>query len=223
VAFVQHGTLVGGTGLTLTPSITGVTGGNSLVVVVVQTTTTNRSYTATSDVDGAFTSVAEYDPGIGHTLAVLVKHNVTAGAHTVTVTGNGGSPSFDTVVIECSDLSDSATPITSTFAGALGNTHYCAAVGSVDTTTAAFFVCAATLDGTPTTTTPGSGYTEITSTQGNRFIQYKREAAGVTDERGEWTHTVTARTERGLIVAFPEDAGTPPTATGGGGGFWFGL
>lgn len=192
-----------GPAASLTVVVTGVAAGNSLVVYVSQAqSNANRTYTAVSDLDGALTQ-SVYLAANSRVVCMFYKHNVSAGTHSIVITPDL-SANFDGLVEERSGLDTSASPITGTFDSVTANTHYCAAVGSIDTTTGADICCACTTAGNVTATVAGTGFTK-TANPGSVNIhwQYREAAAAVTDERGEWTSTGTARDGLGSVTAFP--------------------
>jgi hypothetical protein len=197
---------------TSTPTLTGVTSGHALIVSISQSSNAaTRSYTVTSDVDGAFPSPAvEYKPG--RQIRHYIMHGVTAGDHTVTVTADGAT-SFLVVLTEWSGLDPLATPITGTFADASDtNTHYCAEAGDIDTAGPCAIVACGALNSVTgvTSVDPSAGYTEIAIGSAISFFMYKDAAAAVTDDRGEWTHAGTARTGYAAMAAFPYVVASPP-------------
>lgn len=205
-----------------TPTITGVTGGNALIVVVIQTTAVStRTYTVASDVDGSFGSpVKRFNPN--RIVEQYIKFGVTAGTHTVTVTASGAT-NFDVRLIEVSGLDSGGTAVSGDFndGGVDVNDHFCAASGSIDTTTGTFIVCASAISSSTgiSSITEGAGYTPLTSSSNLYFVQYGEFASPVTDERGAWSHAGTARRADNIMVAYPlAEGGATAYVTGG----WFG-
>ena len=212
-----------------TASLTGVTAGSALIVTISQSTSATRTYTVVDDVDGALTAAQLYNPNRG--AHVYVIHDVTAGAHTVTVTASGAS-TFRIALIEWGGLDALATPATGTYDdGADATTHYADAVGVTTTEGAAIVVVGALNSGTGVSgLNPGNDYTEIalsgsgTGAAGlTAFTQVLDSGLPITNERGTWTTTGTPRRAVSTIVAFPYEANDPaPTAASGGFVTWFG-
>jgi hypothetical protein len=228
MAYVQHVLLTPTTAGAGTASgvIPGVTAGNSLVAVAVQySAATGRVYSATtSNFSGsaAFTSVRQYVPGRG--AAVLVKHSVQAGDHTITVNADAGTTPVHVWVFEFSEYDSTGTTVSAELLEAAPTTsHTSAPAGEIDTAQASFVVVAGALSSTVTTSVAGTTYTKATAApNSNAFCQYKDAATALTDDAGAWTTTGTARAATSVMVAFP--TGTPLPPPSGGGGFisWFG-
>jgi hypothetical protein len=205
------------------PTVTVTGSGHSILVIVNQNDSLTRTFTVSSSVDGSFGDpVAYYNPGAA--LGIWRLDNATAGAHTINVVASTTGVGFGSYAQVVEDLG-TATPVTDTqFATTNGASHISGGTG-VTTTTAAFVVCVNAVSGSLTTSTPGSGYTELGGPPAGsaRLTQYQDFATPITLEQGAWTSTGTSRANRGLIVAFPE-AGTPSTPTAAGGAFtaWFG-
>ena len=204
-----HGTGSGAFTLTLT----GVTAGSTLVAVYAQSTATVRTYTATSDIDGALAPIVSIHPLRG--AGIFRQHNVSAGTHVVTVAPDTGTTVNYGWLFEVSGLDVAASAITPTGNGVVAtenaNTHYCAPSGELDTAVPAFVVAVGALNSAFSTLVAGSGYTAATYPGGNVFCQYKFTDAPITDDRGTWTHTGTARIATCTMAAFPV-AAPPPAA-----------
>ena len=91
------------TGGNTAPALTGVVGGNALIIVNYANAGGTDPTSVASDVDGAFTKVYSGNDGGSGQMSVWWKNGVTAGSHTVTV-NNGGSP-INTILLEVSGLS----------------------------------------------------------------------------------------------------------------------
>lgn len=212
MAFVQASSPVvsSGTPASAVLSLTGVTAGNAIVVGIIQVPSATTSYSASDAVDGAFGNVVENDNGGSSRIAkILVLHGVTAGSHTITCAAGGGTTEFIAIAIEVSNLDSLASPITATYTDPSStNTHYCAASGSIDTSGACFVLCLSSYTTAGVSTTSAGGtYTEIDLTAVRWFLQYKDAASALTDDRGEWASTGTARTGVSCMAAFPEASG----------------
>jgi hypothetical protein len=76
----------------------------------------------------------------------------------------------------------------------------------------AFVVCVGALSGSITSSGSGSGYTKFTGRRrGVRASRNTRISAWHLLEQGAWTSVGTSRANRGLLVAFPEASGQPPS------------
>lgn len=119
-AYVQHVTDY--TGGNTAPALTGVVGGNALIVVNYANGGGTDPTSVSSGVDGALTKVFSGNDGGSGQMSVYLKTGVTAGSHTVTV--NNGGNAINTVLLEVSGLSaySSAATLKSGFsAGASSN------------------------------------------------------------------------------------------------------
>jgi hypothetical protein len=229
MAYVQHVLLTSvsaGAG-TASGAITGVAAGNSLAVAVVQySAATNRVYSATtSNFSGSadFSSVRQYLPGRG--AAVLVKHNVLAGSHTITVNADAGTTPMHVWVFEFSEYDGTGATVSAELLEAAATlSHTSAPAGEIDTAQASFVLVAGALSSTVTTSVAGATYEKATAApNSNAFCQYKDAASALTDDAGAWTTTGTARIATSIMVAFPQGAGAgPPSSTGGISIAWFG-
>lgn len=176
-----------------------------------------RTYTASSSIDGALGVAANYLTTGNKACVVLYLHGASAGNHTITASAGGaGSVVAEAVPFYETGLDSGASPIVGTFTdGSNTNTHFNAASGSIDTTTGALIVCTAAFTSAAGVTAKAAGvspaYTAITTVFNGAFYQYRDAASAATDDRGEWTHTGTARVAGGTMVAFPYAA---PPATG---------
>lgn len=222
MAFVQTAS-ANISGSTISLPLTGVAAGSALIVAVAQTGAGTRSYTAADDVAGSLTSLVSYFPTLARGVQIFVVYNVAAGSHTVTVTQSSTSVTAQATIIEWSGLGTGATAIVGTFDdGAAANTHYCAEVGSIDTTGPCAIICAWGLNSFSGISayaagTSGVAYTRATGTPGP-LVQYYDAASAVTDERGEWSHTGTNQRGFSAMVALPYPSAVTASVTGG----WFG-
>ena len=189
--------------------VTGVTVGNDLIVTIIQSISSIRTYTVTGSVDGAFSSVVSYNPGLG--VHIYRLKNVSVASQTITVTANTGTTNFQFTVDEFSGLHQSASAITGTFLdGADSNTHYSAAVGSIDITDAGLVWSVGSLNSvsgvTSTTADTGNGFAKrSTALPSNQFfVQYKIATAAENDLRGQWTSGGTARSATSCMAWIQE-------------------
>lgn len=222
MAFVQEvaAAVSTGTPRSIAISVPSVASGNSLLVWVVNNSSAIVTVSASSNLDGAFTSAIDYNPD--RLAKILYKHNCTAGTHTVTASIPSGTVNFYAGVVEVSGLAVGGAPLTGSFVGASGTTHYCADTPGIDTTGPAFFLGCGGLNGTATTSVAGTSpaYTKLTSAQTFIFGQYHDAPSAVTGERGQWTHTGSARFATSVLVAFPYASESDPSSYVTGG--WFG-
>lgn len=193
------------------PALTGVAAGNALVAVVSQVASAMRTYSASSNIDGALASAVQYNPD--RAVAVLVLRNVSAGNHTVTIAANTGTVAIDVWLFEVSGLDNAASPIIPTGNGftdaGATSTHYSAPAGEIDTAGATWMVSVGAIYFPMTATAAGSSPWTKATTAANvqAFAQYGDFASASTDERGQWTHTGTARKACATMVAFPLASG----------------
>lgn len=192
---------------------TGVAAGSDLIVACVRWETGVRTYTASSNVDGAFTSVVSYTPR--GSMSILRRKNVTAGSHTVTVTMSSPS-TFYAWLFEVPGLDQSADAVIPTGNGytdpSAGGTHYAASSSGVDVTDDAVIITVGCVNSSVTSSSPGSGYTQAEAAFSNRVLcQYREVTGALADERGQWS-TAGARVGESTMAAFYLSGG------GGGGG-----
>jgi hypothetical protein len=200
---VQTDHAIGAGWATLT--LTGVTAGNSAIVAISQYVSATRTYTASSNLDGSFTSVVAYAPG--RRLVLLVLHGLQAGTHTIAVAANTGTAALEAWAFECEGLDSAASPVFPTGNGfddgANTDTHHSAPIGEIDTTEAAFIVCVGALSGSGVTTFAGSGYTKVAGSDVKAFCQWRAPLVAVTADRGQWTQTGVDRQGWSTMAAFP--------------------
>lgn len=203
---------------TATAVLTSVVSGNAIIVTVGDNSGNSRSYTASSSIDGGLTQVV-VDSYNGRTSRIFWLPSASAGTHTITVTASGND-NIAIVAMEWSGLDPLATPIFSSFVDAGTTTsHFFAASGEIDTTTASVIIVSGVNGGSSTTCTLTDGtYTAISNGNGNTVMGYKEAGSAVTDERSAWS-TAVGRNGVGVIAAFP-------VASGGGSSAiktWLGL
>lgn len=204
---IQHSTPLSGTG-SVVLTLNSVPEGAMLFTQIGQYTSAVRTYTVQAD-----NGVGEFDDAITSSFganifaAIRYKHSVAAGNYQITVQANTGTTLVHGLAGYITGLDPAASPIVSSFDDGLAtDTHYCGAVGEIDTTTPAAIICGAIFASAPGGSAASGDYTEIVaaSSEVRIFYQYKLATAAVTDDRGLYTTTGTQRQGRGLMAAFPE-------------------
>lgn len=205
------------------PAQVTVTGANqSILFWLYQPDPLTRTFSVSSNVDGAFTEVAYTNPSFA--LGCWVLRDATVGAHDITAVASASGVSYG-VSAQVIEGLGTATPVTDTQVATANTSSHVTGATGITTSTPTFVLCVCALSGNVTTKVPGTGYTAVVgpSATGQRYGQYQDFASGVTLEQGAFTTTGTSRANRGLLVGFPEAAG-PGTPTAAGGAFiaWFG-
>lgn len=199
-----------------TASITllGVTPGNMLVGIINQSSV-NRSWTFSDDNGDTWNPIVNTATD-DESNWIANAEGVDGGDTEITATISVSTGSGELV---CAETEPATYDTSGTFDdGGTTNSHFCAASTAIDT--AANVICFASGAGLSGTmgasgaTTAGTNWTEIYGTDGNaspRIVQYRRSDTALTDERGAWSHTGTARQTRGCIASFAGPA--PPAGT----------
>jgi hypothetical protein len=199
IALVQQTTATGAG--TASPSLTGVTAGNSLILLYAQSANNTRTYSASG-----YTVVEHFNPT--RAVGVLVKHGSAGGTEAPTLNANTGTVAVYCWLLEVSGLDAGAaiTPAADGISNASTTTaHHCAASGELDTTTGAFLVAVGALSGTSGGFTAATSWTALDAAAiTNVNAQYYAASAAVTDDRATYS-TVTSRASDNTMVAFPAD------------------
>ena len=195
-----------------TITLTGVAAGSTIIGLVLQLSSSNRTYTASSDLDGSLSLVVS--TGTTQAATIFEKRVATAGTHVVTFTANTGTVNFYAQVVEVSGLHATDSTVTGSLIDAVdANTHYSASSGNIDFSGAGFVLAIGALNSSSgvTSTTAGTGFTKLPGTYPgtNFFTQYKISTGAESDLRGEWTNAGTARGNVGVMAWFPEDTVVP--------------
>lgn len=191
------------------PVLAGVSAGNMLVLAYAQSANGGNSYTASSSLDGALTSVVAYNPlgASGPRVGFFKLEAASAGTHTVTITCATGSLSVHAWLFEAAGIDVVASAVTPTGGGnqdSAADAHYCAPSGEIDVTDPALIFCVGTVSGGVTTLGAGSGYTYAEPASSARaVVQYMETTGAVANERGNWVTTGVDRTATSTMVAFP--------------------
>jgi hypothetical protein len=180
--------------------LTAVTAGNLLVLQYLSDHTTNRTITEITDSQENTWTIHEQTVQDNRRVAVASAVAASTGNVTVTISLSGVAR-FSLVASEVSgqaethydDSSYYNDPSTST-------THYCAAVGEIDTSANVIIFAAATDYKLGTVTLP-TDYTSLYVYNDQMWAGYLRSESALTDHRGEWSSSI-ARQAGAVIVSF---------------------
>lgn len=193
--------------------LNGVTAGNLLVAVLTQETDATL-FATNSDGTNTWIKNEEQADSTRGNCCIQSAQNVAGGNTTVTVTLAGGvSKTYRGKLIEVSgsvttgmDVGDKVS------VDAAGTTHHCSAAGITPSGPCIIFtssIAASNLGGT----TPGAGYTALTTAGNFTNWQYQIFSSAPTSERGAWS-SVNAPNSNGAIAAFKAAAGAAFTPWG---------
>lgn len=191
-------------------TVTGVGPANHLAVLLGQTTTSDRTFSTSDDKGNTWVQAVRIRSTNGNIAEIEHAQNTATGDTLVTVTVGGGlSSTFRFFVHETSGVSTSASldQTSSLDETVATNNHLSSADATViDTAADVIVYTASVMNAAHTATSPGTGYTEIDSASEQAYFQYRVSASALTDERGAWSGTGTARTAGNTIASFKGDA-----------------
>lgn len=174
------------TGTTSTVVLNGVTAGNALSHFGSQETDATAIATTTDDKGDTFTNVHTENGANGGT-SVQVAKNAVGGNTTFTCGVAAGSKLQYYKVQEWSGSSTTTQPDGSDSQLQAGSTTHTESASGINPTTGCVVITASACASTPTSPTPGSGYTSVATSNSFGFWQYQIFSSAPTNEKGTWT------------------------------------
>lgn len=187
-----------------TMSITGVAAGNTLFIGLTGTTSGSRSFAPSSDIDGAFTTVADDNPSTSRISAMFALFNASGGNHTVSF----GWPGGVTVQVTCieveADFDETFIWRQYTEPSSTNSHQMVDPTDPMSTSGGAFWFGVANLHASTGDQTALGDWTELTSPAGNQhYRQYIDDTAARSNEYGAWQGSGSARLGQSTVAAFP--------------------
>ena len=193
-----------------------ITAASSLVAWLAQPAQSNRTYTCSSDVDGAFTQLSVIVNN-DYRVSMFYLDNLTGGDHVITMTANASTTfTFGVVEFSGTDTTDSKDVESSLIETVNSGSHPCAAAGAIDTVAGVGIVTVGITNAGTGAATKHADYTlaHTEDSSGPTWLaQYRVSAGALTDEDAIWTAAGTNRKGGSMMASFKPAAGgaTPPT------------
>jgi hypothetical protein len=192
-----------------------ITAGNAVFVLIHQTSSSTRTYTVTGSVNGTTGWVRHLRYSGSGGPEIWCHPNHPGGAETFAVTHGSASADFHARGFEVSGMGGTVTMVESSIYvdGAVATTHYCADSPGLSTASDVIGIYSAGAMSTAWTDSAVTGiWSEIAGTNWISMA-YTVQASGVTDERGQFTSSGTARIARGAMAFFTGLSLPAPTVT----------
>ncbi len=181
-------------------TLTGVVAGNAIIVQVLENDANARTFTCNNGGVDTFATAAEVHPGRGSWIIYAVAI-AASGSVTVNIVASA-SCNFTGRIHEVQDVTAFDVGSFLSEGGTSGSHNSSADATVIDTVANVIVFAGGVLTAAATATAIGGGYNSVISGGTTQLLQWKTSAGALTNERGPWTSSGTARSGVSAIASF---------------------